>query len=42
VHQYLGIDTNLVKKILDERLYYDIMKLALKILENAERRGIDP
>jgi len=42
VHQYMGIDLNILKKILEERLYRDIYKLALKILKTAEVQGIDP
>ena len=42
VHRYLAIDLSLVRRILERRLYYDIMRLALKLLERAEERGIDP
>jgi len=42
VHRYLGIDVDLLKRIINEKLYHDIARLALKIIEEAEKRGIDP
>jgi len=42
VHRYLGIDMGLLKRIINEKLYRDIARLALKIIEEAEKRGIDP
>jgi len=42
VHRYLGISMQLLKNIIRDRLYLDIARLALKILEAAEQQGLDP
>ncbi len=42
VHRYLGVDMKLLEKIINEKLYRDILRLAIKILEAAESKGLDP
>lgn len=42
VHGYLTINIDLLKEILKEKKYNDIMKLATKIVEKAQKTGIDP
>ena len=41
VHEYLGLDVNLLRKILEERLYRDILKIGKKMVENSKKRGIE-
>ncbi|MBS7252177.1 MAG: DUF86 domain-containing protein [Candidatus Freyarchaeota archaeon] len=42
VHTYLDVNTNIVLKILKERKYHNILKIALKILKYAHEKKIDP
>ncbi|MGQ4893816.1 MAG: HepT-like ribonuclease domain-containing protein [Candidatus Njordarchaeia archaeon] len=42
VHTYIGVNLNLVKEILEKRKYRDLLNLALKIVEKAQEKGIDP
>ncbi len=42
VHGYLAINLELLREILRERKYGDIIKLAIKIIEKAQQSGIDP
>jgi len=42
VHRYTSINLNLLEKILRDRLYKDIYKLALKIAKKANEMGVDP
>lgn len=42
VHGYLTINVDLLKEILKRKKYNDIMKLATKIVEKAQKTGIDP
>ncbi|MHA1615711.1 MAG: type VII toxin-antitoxin system HepT family RNase toxin [Candidatus Njordarchaeales archaeon] len=42
VHAYLRINLELLREILNKKKYEDVMKLAIKIVEEAQKAGIDP
>ena len=42
VHSYASVSKQLVRAILVERRFRDLERLALKIVEWAHRRGVDP
>ncbi len=42
VHNYLDVDGELVREIVEKRKFEDIELLALKILKFAGSKGIDP
>ncbi len=42
VHQYSSVDLEIVRKILEGKLYKDIEKLALSLIKWAQEKGIDP
>ncbi|MEX0569581.1 MAG: DUF86 domain-containing protein [Candidatus Njordarchaeota archaeon] len=42
VHRYVGIDTDLLYKIVKNKLYHDILRISLRIVEEAENLGIGP
>jgi len=42
VRGYLAINLELLKEILSAKKYNDIMKLAIEIVEKAQKLGIDP
>ncbi len=42
VHGYLGINLELLKEIISNRKYRDILELAIKITNKAKQMGIDP
>ncbi len=41
VHEYLGVDYRLVRGIVEEGEYRRLVVLAARLLEEAERRGLD-
>ncbi|AET33954.1 DUF86 domain-containing protein [Pyrobaculum ferrireducens] len=42
VHQYGAVDAAVVKRIVRDREYREVAKLAVKIVEELRRRGADP
>ena len=42
VHSYASISINVLSKILNGRLYRNILRIAVKLVEYARSRGIDP
>ncbi len=42
VHEYLEVDTGIVKKIMESKDYRKVLLLAEKIVRELRRRGLDP
>ncbi|MEB3788294.1 MAG: DUF86 domain-containing protein, partial [Desulfurococcales archaeon] len=42
VHEYMGVDMDLVRRIIEDKEYRRVTILAARLLEEFSRRGIDP
>ena len=42
IHQYAAVDIGVIRRIIGKREYREVAKIAVKLVEELRRRGVDP
>ncbi|MEM4059195.1 HepT-like ribonuclease domain-containing protein [Pyrobaculum sp.] len=42
IHQYAAVDIGVIRRIIGKRDYREVAKIAVKLVEELRRRGVDP